>query len=49
MTSSRLLASQGHPGYGEAFAARILAAQTATGKSLHELVYTALRYNPSGK
>jgi hypothetical protein len=36
---SRTLAALGHPGYGRAFAARVLATMAATGCSSHQAVY----------
>jgi hypothetical protein len=36
---SRTLSALGHPGYGRAFAARVLAQMAATGCSAHQAVY----------
>jgi hypothetical protein len=36
---SRTLAAIGHPGYGQKFAAQVLATMTATGCSSHQAVY----------
>lgn len=41
-SASRTLAAIGHPGYGNAFAARALAAMTATGCSAHQAIRSAL-------
>ena len=49
MTASRQLAAEGHPGYGEDFAAFVIRSAAATGKSLHETIRTALRYWPKGR
>ncbi len=37
-SASRILAAIGHPGYGEAFARRVLAHMAATGCSAHQAV-----------